>query len=75
MEFLKSFLDSYGMAMTVIMLVAASAVYIVKILKDIRKRKPYNSITIRLNLLKITCLACQYALPEIPFCFMGKPIS
>ena len=54
MEILKSFLDSYGIAMTVIMLVAASAVYIVKILKDIRKRKPYNAIAEKMGLSKLS---------------------
>ena len=53
MEFLKSFLDSYGIAMIVIMLIVAIAVYIVKIIDERKSRKPYNAIAEKMGLNKL----------------------
>lgn len=53
MEHLNSFLNAYGTMLVFLMLVAASAVYIIKIMKDIRKRKPYNAIAEKMGLNKL----------------------
>ena len=44
----KNLLDNYGIMIVVIMLVVATAVYVAKILKDVRRRKNYDAIAAKI---------------------------
>lgn len=51
--FFKNLLDNYGIMIVVIMLVVATAVYVAKILKDVRRRKNYDAIAAKIGLNKL----------------------
>ena len=54
--FFNNFLDNYGTMIVVLMLVVATAVYVAKILKEVRRRKNYDAIAAKIGLNKLPAM-------------------